>query len=322
MSKKTKAVRSSISYQCKHSLDCIFMEKDEIDEFKAKTGVTSVSKAMRPGGNPTGQRKRITGIRTRNGYFEATRRFFTLARELTGLKLLRDLLKPEIIILTMDTYERDKSPNTNATMLSAINKLYLACLKVGYIEGDPEDLPVTPEVREHVKSFNVFGVPDKPRFGYQSEDALMIVAWLKAQESPFALAAEVVHQAGLRISEVAGLRGDQVDPAGVLHIKGKGGRPRSVRIDKELAERLKTSEQYLFNPNRKWKRQFWQELRKATRALNIETSGVHRLRANFAQDLHAALMKAGASDQAARQTVSEALGHNRTSVTGSYVPFS
>jgi len=62
-------------------------------------------------------------------------------------------------------------------------------------------------------------------------------------------------------------------------------------------------------------------VRKATRALGIETSGIHRLRANFAQDLYDSLVNAGASEQSARQTLAEALGHNRTSVTGSYVPF-
>jgi len=277
--------------------------------------------AMRPRGNPTGQRKRITGIRTRNGYYEACTRFFNQARDLTGHKLLRDLLNPDVIQLTMDTYESDKAPKTNATLMSAINKLYLACLKVGYMQGQPEDLPITPELRAHIKSYNVYGVPHKPRFGYQPEDAGLIVAWLQAQESPFALAAEVVHQSGLRLSEVAGLRSDQIDPAGVLNIKGKGGRPRSVRIDRELAEKLKTSELYIFTPTRKWKRKFWQEVRKATRALNIETSGIHRLRANFAQELFDNLMAAGASEQSARQALSEALGHNRPGVSGSYVPF-
>jgi integrase len=321
MSQKTRVLRASTKYQVKQALDCIFMEKDEIDEYKARTGVSSVSKAMRPNGDPTRQRERITSIRTRDAYYEVCTRFFNLARGLTGKKQLRDLLDPNVIILTMDTYEFDKSPNTNATLMSAINKLYLACLRVGYIKGDPKDLPITPEVRAHVNGYNVYGVPHKPRFGYQAEDAALIVAWLKAQNSPFALAAEVVHQAGLRLAEVAGLRSNQVDPAGALHIKGKGGRPRSVRIDKELVEKLKTSEQYLFSPTRKWKRKFWQEVRKATRALGIETSGIHRLRANFAQDLYDSLIAAGASEKDARKVLAEALGHNRTDVTGSYVPF-
>lgn len=322
MSRKTKSKRASIQYQVQQALDSIFMDKEAIDEFKTKTGVSSVSKAMRPNGNPTGQRKRITGIRTRNGYYEACTRFFKLARTLTGQKLLRDLLKPEVIQLTMDTYERDKMPNTNATLMSAINKLYLGCLEAGYIQGDPQDLPITPELRAHIKGYNVYGVPHQPRFGYQPNDAILIVAWLQAQASPFALAAEVALRAGLRLSEIAGLRSDQVDPAGELNIKGKGGRPRSVRIDPDLAEKLKTSRAYIFTPSREWKRKFWQEVRKATRALDIETSGIHRLRANFAEKLLDDLMSAGAPENSARQTLAEALGHNRISVTGSYVAFS
>ena len=321
MSKKTKKVRPSIAYQVQQALDSIFMEKQEIDEYKAQTGVDSVSKAMRPNGNPTGQRKRITGIGSRNGYYQACTRFFKLARDLTGHKLLRDLINPEVIQLTMDTFERDKAPKTNSTLMSAINKLYLACLKVGYIRGDPKDLPITPELRAHIKSYNVHGVPHEPRFGYQPQDAPLIIAWLQAQESPFALAAEVALRAGLRLSEIAGLRGDQVDPAGVLNIKGKGGRPRTVRIDQDLAEKLKTSRPFIFTPTREWKRKFWQEVRKATRALGIEVSGIHRLRANFAENLYDGLLAAGASEDSARQTLAEALGHNRTSVSGSYVSY-
>jgi integrase len=221
----------------------------------------------------------------------------------------------------MDTFESDKAPKTNETLMSAINKLYLGCLKVGYIQGKLEDLPITPELRAHIKAYNVHGVPHQPRFGYQPQDATMIVAWLYAQESPFALAAEVALRAELRLSEIAGLRGDQVDPDGVLNIKGKGGRPRTVRIDQDLAEKLNTSGLYVFTPTREWKRKFWQEVRKATRALGIEISGIHRLRANFAENLYDDLLAAGASEDSARQTLSEALGHNRPGVSGSYVPF-
>ncbi len=322
MSKKTKSRRASIRYQVQQALDSIFMDKQEINEFKAKTGVPSVSKFLRPGGNPTGQRARITGIRTRNGYYQACVRFFEQARSLTGHRLLRDLFHPDIIRLTMDTFESDKAPKTNATLMSAINKLYLGCLEVGYIQGDPDNLPITPELRAHIKGYNVHGVPHKPRFGYQPGDAILIVRWLSAQGSPFALAAEVALRAGLRLSEIAGLRGDQVDhQAGVLNIKGKGGRPRTVRIDPDLAAKLKTSEMYIFTPTREWKRRFWQEVRKATRVLGIDVSGIHRLRANFAEETLHKLMAAGHSESAARQALSEALGHNRVSVTGSYVPF-
>jgi hypothetical protein len=315
-------LRASIKYQVAQAMKAIFMEKAEIDEFKAKTGVKSVSKAMRPNGNPTGQRKRTTGIGSRNGYSQACTRFFEQARELTGRKLLCDLINPEVIQLTMDTFESDKAPKTNGTLMSAINKLYLACLKAGYMQGKPQDLPITPELRAHIRGYNIFGVPHEPRFGYQPNDAVLIIGWLQAQESPFALAAEVALRAGLRLSEIAGLRGDQVDhQAGVLNIKGKGGRPRTVRIDPDLAEKLKTSKAYVFTPSREWKRKFWQEVRKATRALGIETSGIHRLRANFAENLYDNLIAAGASEASARQSLAEALGHNRTSVTGSYVPF-
>jgi hypothetical protein len=75
-----KALLGDITKQ-RQALDSIFMEKQEIDAYKAQTGVASVSKAMRPNSNPTGQRKRITGIRSRNGYYQACTRFFEQARD-------------------------------------------------------------------------------------------------------------------------------------------------------------------------------------------------------------------------------------------------
>jgi hypothetical protein len=47
---------------------------------------------------------------------------------------------------------------------------------------------------------------------------------------------------------------------------------------------------------------------------------VHRLRANFAQNEYAKLMGQGLNEQEARQEVSTLLGHNRVTVTRSYIP--
>jgi ethanolamine ammonia-lyase small subunit len=62
-------------------------------------------------------------------------------------------------------------------------------------------------------------------------------------------------------------------------------------------------------------------MRDMARKLGITVSGVHRLRANCAQNDHQELMdKDGLSDRAARMAVSQKLGHNRIDVVGSYIP--
>jgi hypothetical protein len=56
------------------------------------------------------------------------------------------------------------------------------------------------------------------------------------------------------------------------------------------------------------------------RALEIRVHGLHRLRANYAQNLYEDLKENGESDQEARREVSRRLGHNRVEVTNSYIP--
>ncbi len=73
------------------------------------------------------------------------------------------------------------------------------------------DNPVTTGLREYIKSirddFNV----RHPRYGYTSEDAERIVQYLNERQSSFALPAELALRCGLRKSEVAGLKGENID---------------------------------------------------------------------------------------------------------------
>ena len=55
-------------------------------------------------------------------------------------------------------------------------------------------------------------------------------------------------------------------------------------IPEDLLNQLNESKQYLFTPSASWRAGFRRTVREATEALGIEISGVHRLRANFAQN--------------------------------------
>ena len=61
-------------------------------------------------------------------------------------------------------------------------------------------------------------------------------------------------------------------------------------------------------------------MQKATKALGIEGSGVHRLRATYAQLEYIRLRLDGKEDESARHVVSKLLGHNRLDVTYAYIP--
>jgi integrase len=258
-------------------------------------------------------------VRTKACYLQTCTTFFNRAWKLTGKKLLRDLMTPEVIQLTLDTHYIDLMPATNRTVLSALSKVYQGCKLKGWVKGRS---PITKGLRKHVRDYRDDGDVRKPRFGYQPQDALDIVDQLWATGSKFALPAEIALRCGLRLSEIAGLKSEHIDAeAKVMHIKGKGGRHRTLSIPEDLLEKLNLSEQYLFYPKVSWKSSFYRAVRDTARKLGIKISGVHRLRANCAQNDHQDWKeKDGLTDRAARMAVSQKLGHNRIDVVGSYIP--
>jgi integrase len=90
------------------------------------------------------------------------------------------------------------------------------------------------------------------------------------------------------------------------------------RRKRESRERIR--QWYLFTPSQTWKSEFYRAIREAARSFGITLSGIHRLRANFAQNEYEKLREQGMSGNEARQKVSKLLGHNRLGVTKSYVP--
>ncbi len=310
---------ASLANQIAYVLDALFWDKEDIETYKAEHQVASVKRDLRPNGNPTRPLPVILSYRTRASYFQITIAFFQRAKALTGKRLLADLLDPDIVRRTLDTHYRDLKPSTTLrTVLAGLGKVHQGCVKVGWTEAPS---PITNELRAHVKTYHDDGDVRQARFGYLPEDAERIITNLQDKGSAFALAAQIVLRCGLRVSEVAGLKGENVDLENmVLHITGKGGRHRDVDLPAEIADQLNPSRQYLFNPNRSWKTAFCSAVRKAARELGITVSGVHRLRANCLQNTYQKLTMEGLTDQEARKKVSQDAGHNRVDVTYSYVP--
>ena len=290
----------------------------EISTYQKQSGAISVKKSMRPGGDPTKPLPVILGVGTRKSYYDAAGIFFIRAKTLAEHKLLARLVDPQIIWQTFDRFYFASAPGTINKTLAAIYKVYLGCKVLGWTKIDN---PVTAELREHVKAFQDDFSVRSPRFGYRQEDAERIVQYLEEHNSAFALPAELALRCGLRKSEVAGIRGEDIDKGKmIIKVVGKGGRFREVPLPADLAEELNTSKQYIFTPSRSWKSAYYQAVAKAARVLDIDLTGVHRLRSNFAQNLYGDLRKAGFSDDQARDETSKQLGHNRREVTHNYVP--
>jgi hypothetical protein len=112
-----------------------------------------------------------------------------------------------------------------------------------------------------------------------------VVSCLKEKKSAYTLPAELALRCRLLEDEIAGFKGENIDvEQKLLHIIGKGGRYHPVPIPDDLLSQLNRSKQYLFTHSASWRAGFRQTVREATKALGIEISGVHRLRANFAQN--------------------------------------
>jgi integrase len=309
---------ASLANQINYVLTALFWDTETIKTYKVKHQVASVKRDLRPDGNPTRPLPVILSYLTRTTYFKITTAFFQRAKALTGKRLLVDLLDPDIVRYTLDTRYRDHNSSSLRNVLSAIGKVHQGCVKVGWVEASS---PITSELRAHVKNYHDDGDVRQSRFGYIPEDAERIIATLKEKCSGFALAAQIVLRCGLRISEVAGLKGENVDLENmVFRITGKGGRYREVDLPIEIARQLNPSMQYLFNPNRSWKVSFYRAVRKAARELGITVSGVHRLRANCLQNTYQKLTTEGLTDREARKKVSQDAGHNRVNVTYRYIP--
>ena len=309
---------SSIENQVAHALDILCWDKDQIIHYKKEHGVLSVKKSLRPGGDPTKGLPAILSRRTRDCYLETATPFFERARKLSGKKLLADLMDGNIILRTLDAEYQDHMPSTLDTVLAAIAKVYMGCRRLRWARSPS---PVTPELRKHVKAYRDDGDVHQPRFGYEEKDAVKILELLKGKGSTFALAAELALGCGLRLAEIAGLKGEDIDKEhGVLHIVGKGGKHRDVGLPGEIGRQLDPGLPRIFRPTQSWKQAFYQAVRKAARELGIKISGVHRLRSNFAQKKYKELIKQGMSDREALREVSGEMGHGRVDVMGSYIP--
>ncbi len=309
---------SSISNQVNHALAKVTWDKEQIAEFQAEHGVASVKKSLRPGGDPTQPLPVILGINTRRTYFQTATLFFKRAEEITDEGLLVTLLDPDIIMTTFEEHYTDAAPGTVNKLLAALEKIHLGCVKLGWTK---QPCPINSEIRDWVKSFRDDSDVRMPRFGYKPEDSERVVAHLKDKNSNYALPAELALYCGLREDEIAGLKGESVDKAQkLLHITGKGGRYRAVPIPDLLLDQLNCSKQYLFTPSASWRAGFRRTVRDTTRALGIEISGVHRLRANFAQKKFQGFLAQGMDEREARRCVSELLGHTRIDVTYKYIP--
>ncbi|WP_221066690.1 site-specific tyrosine recombinase XerD [Methylomagnum ishizawai] len=125
-------------------------------------------------------------------------------------------------------YQRKASGRSMARLLSSLRKLYLSLLREGRIEIDP--------------TLNI----DPPRLGRPLPKTLTerdVEALLEAPPTDEVLGCrdramlEVLYATGLRVSELVGLKLEEVNlRRGVVRVMGKGGKERLVPLGEEAEE--------------------------------------------------------------------------------------
>jgi integrase len=304
---------SSIAHQVSRCLDMLFLTKEEIEAMKQEQGVTSLKRALRPGGDPTKPIPYILSYRTYQTYFGSARLFFRRAQAETGERLLSNLLNHDVILAVYQKYYARLAPGTVSATQCAIKKIFAGAELLGWVSGP---CPIENDFRDLMESHC-----RPPRYGYHPRDAQRIVDLLVENKSRCALAAKLSLYCGLRAHENAGLMGEHVDRVRqILTVTGKGGLKREVPLPEKLLPELTRASGYFFTPSRSWRKHYRDEVFKAARKLGIDDTGVHRLRATYAQLIYTKRRTEGWDDQAARMEVAHLLGHGRRQVTFHYIP--
>ncbi len=211
------------------------------------------------------------------------------------------------------------SARTSARRLSALRQFYAHALRAGWVRVDPTCDLASPRLGRPL--------PRSP--GEREVEALLAAPDLSTPEGLRDRAMlELLYATGLRVSELVGLRTDQVSLSrGLVRVVGKGGRERLVPLGEEAAawlERFLTEArpellrgrpcEALF-PTRRGagmtRQAFWHRIRRHARAAGIRDGlSPHALRHAFATHL--------VNHGADLRVVQLLLGHSDLSTTQIY----
>ena len=263
----------------------------------------------------------IRGIQTMRAMVADTRQFARFIRERWPEVRELSQLKPEMASAMIgELVQRDDSGGRIGRMSASLRKLDAACRHIGAIErGAPELLPHAP------RGLGAAFHSDPRPVGYTNDEALRIIKYVRQHDQQIGSVLELMRIAGLRVSEAAFLRGQDIDPEqGLLHLRGavnhsKGGRPRDIYLDKGhedvLQGLIETARNHhdghVFVSRRSLAERARAWVRRACEDLGIHALGTHGLRKTFASEEFARLRSQGTPEQRAYRVVAKQLGHNR-----------
>ncbi len=304
--------RPSVTYQVKETLKEIFTPGISRHELKSR-GIDG---------------DRITGIQTMRDYVKASSLFARWCKKNYGVRDIRRITPAMAAQYITGLHDRELSGGHIGKVKAAIRKLDVAMRKKGWRKKNAPELLV---------AGGGWHSDRRPERAYTPDQAGQIVGYLRehAKDKQTANVAQLQRVAGLRISEAAMIRGQDIDPrACIVHAvrATKGGRPRMVSIDpqhwfflEKLEGRAKEHRDgYVFqgrgSRGESLVRRTQSAVYYACGQLVITSYGTHGFRRCWAQERYQGLRNRGLDDHAARRSVARELGHNRIEVTYSYVP--
>ena len=267
-------------------------------------------------------------FRTKERYYEATKRFCAFLAEEYHLHKLSDVSGKHLVSYILYMQEHDKSASTVKTDLAAIRFFHDKMENARYRLPDNHELGVELERRQ-------FGGTD--RTWSTAEFNRMLAIALTAGREDYILAFYLGRLAGLRIHECFRIDTAIAERAlreNAITVKGKGGKIRTVPIEDErismmLRKRLAVTRRghKLLVPDGVRTdvaitelQQFLAEHRgEAKDPDNVRPMTFHGLRHTYAVEKYKQFIAAGMTELDAHYEVSRLLGHERPDVTDIYL---
>lgn len=275
----------------------------------------------------------ITGISTMRCMSADVHQFARFIRSnWPEVKQLCDVRQEMALAYIEELEDRERSGGRIARVCASLRKLDIAGRKAGFFPPDaPPLLPYKDQGGPGAFHSNPKPIP------YTEEDARAIIDQITIKDPIVARLLALMWASGLRISEAAYLRRQDIDLVNgtiCLNLEGnvnrtKGGKPRIFSyspLSQEFIIDLKNSPDikpagHLFSDRLALPDRARQLVRQACRELGIRPLGTHGFRKTFSVEEYHRVRSRGVADRQALLETSHKLGHNRVDVTRqSYVP--